>query len=147
MECTFRYASINDLEALLNLNKILLIDQWTKEKFQQIFQLDIPILIAINNSKTIVGCIIYIFCIEEVRILYCVINKKYRRKGIGSKLIIKTLIEAQNNEMKYALLETRITNLPAIQIYTKLGFRIINMRTNYYTDSIIEDAYIMEIKL
>ena len=38
-------------------------------------------------------------------------------------------------------LEVRVDNLPAINLYNKLGFREINRRKNYYGDV---DALVME---
>ena len=143
----FRRATIDDLDILLELNNTLTIDTWAMEKFQQAFEYEIPILLIANSLNVTVGCIIYLFCLDEVRIIYCVVNQTFRNKGLGTKLVNEVLLEARKSNARYVLLETRTTNFPALSLYTKLGFRIIHIRQDYYTHLINEDAYLMEYEL
>jgi len=42
-------------------------------------------------------------------------------------------------------LEVRVSNTPAINLYSKLGFMIVKIMKGYYADG--EDAYVMARKL
>lgn len=63
---------------------------------------------------------------------------EFQNKGIGSKLL-------QFIGNKNLILEVRKSNLNAIELYKKAGFKIISTRKNYYSNP-IEDALIMERK-
>jgi len=53
---------------------------------------------------------------------YVCVDKDYRRKGIGSKLI-KKCIETAKKENKNLLLTVNIDNNQALNLYNKFGFR------------------------
>jgi len=46
---------------------------------------------------------------------------------------------------KQCFLEVRVTNMPAINLYRKLGFQITKTIKSYYMDG--EDAYVMSREL
>jgi ribosomal-protein-alanine N-acetyltransferase len=72
--------------------------------------------------------------------------KDYRRLGIGSALLENT-INAMRNVYKTAslYLEVRVSNIPAIILYEKYGFRKARVIKQYYRDG--EDAYVMVLRL
>ena len=65
-------------------------------------------------------------------------NEKYRRKGYARK-ILEYIIN--NNIDKKIMLEVNENNVPAINLYSSLGFKTISKRKNYYKS---ETALIME---
>ena len=50
--------------------------------------------------------------------------------------------DCYENEVKYLTLEVRVSNEPAIGLYTKYGFNSLGTRKGYYQDN-NEDALIM----
>jgi ribosomal-protein-alanine N-acetyltransferase len=58
---------------------------------------------------------------------------------------LDNLITELKEKIKWITLEVRKSNTPAIKLYQKFDFSIINTRKNYYEN---EDAYLMgrEIK-
>ena len=75
---------------------------------------------------------------EHLDITEVFIEEELRRKGYAFK-ILNYIIE-KNSNMKI-MLEVREDNIPAINLYKKLGFKKINERKNYYKD---KTAIIME---
>ncbi len=65
-----------------------------------------------------------------------------RRIGVGYNMLLRAL-----RALKYhynaseVYLEVRVSNEPAISLYRKLGFTVVNIVKKYYHDG--EDAYIM----
>ena len=53
-----------------------------------------------------------------------VVKKQYRGKGIAKSMIQKVIDDCKNRNFKSIRLEVHKTNYAAIQLYTKLGFRI-----------------------
>ncbi|MFP8893627.1 GNAT family N-acetyltransferase [Chryseobacterium sp. EZn1] len=67
------------------------------------------------------------FYIENI-----LVNEKYRRQGIGIKLIKSAIKEARKLNSRVIELETQNTNYPAIQFYRRMGFNITGLNTRFY---------------
>ncbi len=80
--------------------------------------------------------------LEESHITNIAVKKKYRRIGIGKKMIKILLDTARELDVKSVTLEVRESNVAAIGLYEKAGFFKANRRKKYYTDN-FEDAIIM----
>ncbi len=84
---------------------------------------------------------------DEYEILALATNKKYRRKGVATDLLVCLLQSAKKDKIKKIFLEVSVKNLSAIKMYKKFGFYKAGERKNYYkTSEEMRDAYIM-IKL
>lgn len=55
------------------------------------------------------------------------IYHSYRRKGWGSKLILALCQAAKNQGLKSVHLKVKIENTAAIALYSKLGFRVVEV--------------------
>lgn len=86
---------------------------------------------------------------DEGEILSLAVKSKFRRKGIGEKLIKVALNYFSSCGIKNIFLEVAVSNVAAQKLYTKTGFKEIYRRKNYYkhknADS--EDAVVMKIEL
>lgn len=73
------------------------------------------------------------------------VDLEYRRKGIANKLLNTVLnkFKEKNNVNYRVLLKVRVSNLHAIDFYTKNGFVKNNIEKEYYGDG--ENAYNMEL--
>ena len=80
----------------------------------------------INNN--IVGVIVYEDIYNRFEIDYIVVDSKYRRQGIGEKLI-KNIIDLNPDNIT---LEVREDNIAAINLYKKMGFEVVSKREKYY---------------
>ncbi len=82
------------------------------------------------------------FLVRSGHIVSIAVLKDHRRRGLGYALMVyamKSLYEEYNCGETF--LEVRVTNNPAINLYTKLGYRIVKVIHHYYLDG--EDAYVM----
>lgn len=67
---------------------------------------------------------------------------KYRRRGIGEKLIAELIRQLKENQVTCLTLEVRVSNEPAIALYQKMGFKEVGRRPGYYRNP-KEDALIL----
>ncbi len=65
-----------------------------------------------------------------------------KRKKIGEALLNKIIEACYKNEIKYITLEVRESNIAAIKLYEKYGFKSLGTRKGYYQNN-NEDALIM----
>lgn len=74
------------------------------------------------------------------------VSQDFRRQGIGEQLVNSLTEALAEKGVKTLLLEVRISNGPAKQLYQKLGFEIVGKRPRYY-EKPREDALILRKEL
>lgn len=107
-------------------------DAWSEESLGSTFEYDYNHLLIEEKEGRVVGYIIYADIQGDAELLRIAVDKRYRRTGIGNKLMkdmISELVEAGTDRIS---LEVRAHNLPAIALYKKYGFEEIFVRENYY---------------
>ena len=116
-----------ELKKFLLENKISIIDN---DPFSKV-------IIYLEDSK-IVGFLSYSVIYERAEINYIFVLESYRGKKIASKMLnfmIQSCKICDN-----ITLEVRKSNIAAILLYKKLGFKEVATRQNYYND---EDGILM----
>lgn len=98
--------------------------------------------IVAEDGESIVGFILGV--VErayEARILILAVDEDYRQRGIGSELVRLFLERFRRSGVRRVKLEVRVSNVPAIRLYERLGFERKKVLPAYYADG--EDAYLM----
>ncbi|MGN1301023.1 MAG: ribosomal protein S18-alanine N-acetyltransferase [Clostridia bacterium] len=96
-------------------------------------------------NKEIVGFAGVIDTVDQLEITNIVVKKDYRKNGIGNELLTKLITLAKENGKDKITLEVNNTNLAAIKLYEKNGFKNVGFRKKYYNNTY--DANIMTLKL
>ncbi len=92
-----------------------------------------PLLIGI-------GCLWAI--LEEAHIIMLAIHPQFQRQGLGQALLLALLKSAHDRQLERSTLEVRDSNLAAVSLYKKFGFKEAGRRKRYYEDT-GEDALVM----
>lgn len=96
-------------------------------------------------NKEIVGFAGVIDTVDQLEITNIVVRKDFRKKGIGNELLAELIKLAKENDKEKITLEVNNTNLAAIKLYEKNGFKNVGFRKKYYNNTY--DANIMTLKL
>ena len=116
---------------------------WSKESFMNELANELArYYSAFNENGELVG---YAGCwqiLEEVHITNIAVSPDFRRNKIGEKLLKNIIDDCYKNKAKYITLEVRVSNVPAISLYEKFGFKSLGVRKGYYQNN-NEDALIM----
>jgi len=83
---------------------------------------------------------------KEAHITTIAVAKKYRGHRIGEQLLAALIEIAKYNSCKKVVLEVRISNTVAINLYKKYHFRVSKLIRGYYRDN-SEDAVFMVLVL
>ncbi len=83
---------------------------------------------------------------SEAHIVTIATHPRFRRLGLGDRLLIYMISMAQKAGASLITLEVRVSNLAAQELYRKFGFDIVGRRIRYYRDN-NEDAILMTILL
>ena len=83
-----------------------------------------------NLVSFILGDLFNIEKISEYEILIIYVCKDFRKKGLGTKLL--NIIEENNTRLKKIYLEVSKNNSEGISFYTKMKFKEMHTRKNYF---------------
>lgn len=91
----------------------------------------------VDSDKNIIrgfSLVLYNKGTSLARLYSLVVDDKYRRMGIGKKLLKASEKDALKNDCVILRLEVRMDNLGAINLYNKMGYRKFDVYQNYYKD-------------
>jgi len=92
-----------------------------------------------------VGYAVMMPALDEVELLNVSIAAEYQGRGLGSNLLQRMMELARGISMQRMFLEVRPSNVAALALYSKHGFREIGLRRDYYSaGDEREDAIVME---
>lgn len=99
-------------------------------------------LIAADAHDRPVGFLLGVSQIEgEGRILMFAVDRDWRMRGVGQRLMETFLERARGRGMHRATLEVRVSNATAIRFYTRFRFSVTDLLRGYYSDG--ENGYQM----
>lgn len=152
---TVREFRPEDLESVIMINKVCLPENYSPDFFMEHHWENPRIFLVAQVGDKIVGynmCRIE-FGISNIRrdfakkghVISIAVLEGYRGIGIGRKLMEEGMKNVRESGASEIYLEVRQSNLPAIQLYRKLGFRAVRILEGYYRDG--ENAYLMVANL
>ncbi len=131
-----------DVSEVVEIERMSFTAPWSEAAFLG----EILKLYSLTRVAALRGKIIGYICVEHImdegHILNLAVHPDFRRRSIGTKLLEEVMDELKKNDCRYLYLEVRVSNLGARKFYERSGFRVVNIRRNYYT-SPIEDAALM----
>jgi len=129
-----------DIEDVFLLEQRIFEDEWSLQSFySELENPEVSIPLVVEEDKQIIGYAIVWYYADELHISNFAISPEYRRRGLGRRLLnyIMNLV----SDYKFAYLEVRMSNRPAIALYEQYGFEPLYVRERYYRNG--EDAVIM----
>ena len=130
-----------DLPAVLAIEESSFRSPWTRASFLHELRSPHSQLTVAEQQGAIVGYLCCWYVADEVQILDIAVHPGARHQGIGERLLRHALGVGRRRGAQLANLEVRRSNLPALALYQKFGFREEAVRHRYYADG--EDALLM----
>ncbi len=95
-----------------------------------------------NADNRIAGYLFFRVIADEMQIMRIAVAPAWRRQGLAGLMLGMGLQKALEAGAAACFLEVRESNIPAMALYTGLGFRRIGQRPGYYPET-GEDALIL----
>lgn len=136
--------SADYIEQVHSIERLSHSNPWSQQLLVDEFNNKLSLrLCLIDSAGTLVAYIFNHLIEDELHILNLSVSPKLRRLGIGRHLLEQSLHFSKRHGAKRALLEVRPSNVAAVGLYRKLGFKIVAKRKAYYRDN-KEDALMLE---
>ncbi len=120
--------------------------KWAKKEFYSFISNQDNIFIISHPNP--VGYLKAIVTKDEIEIISILIDKKFRKAGIGKSLLNRLLNIALEKKIQNVFLEVSVENQIAINLYKKFKFIKVGKRKNYYfQNGKYIDADIMKLVL
>lgn len=158
MQTTFKIRQFKpaDLERVMHINRTCLPENYSSFFFTDLHERFPATFVVAEENGKLVG---YAMCriergipsskiiglTKKGHLISIAVLPEYQRRGVGYALMREIMQAMLLYEATECLLEVRVSNTAAVNLYKKLGFEIARTKRGYYADG--EDAYLMSRKL
>jgi len=140
---TLRRLELDDLDAIERIEQASYPTPWSRSMFAgELAKPSSLSLGAVDETGALVGYLVLSRYVDAWHVMNVAVAPERRREGIASALLQHLLAETRGDAQRGYTLEVRVSNVGAISLYERFGFRPKGVRRGYYTDN-REDALIM----
>lgn len=132
-----------DVEAVFLLEQACFSDPWSRKSIRGTLREENSFLVVAEYNKNIVGYLNSTFFFDELNLNRIAVSPDFRKGKIGTSLIQNMIDFCKNTQIKRIMLEVRISNIPAQNLYKKFGFKSLGERKGLYQNP-TESGIIME---
>jgi len=118
-------------------------DAWSESSLRKELTNKLSRRFVLVEGDRVIGYALFWVVGEEATLMTFAVKKELRGRGYGEYLMREALRRLSG--VKKVFLDVRKSNLKAIRLYRKLGFKLLKERPSYYSDG--ENALLMELKL
>jgi ribosomal-protein-alanine N-acetyltransferase len=130
-----RTTDSDDLDGVAALEAASFTNPWTREMLEKdILRSEVAHIFVLRGAGRRVAAFCTCWIVyDELHINSIAVDPELRGRGLATRLMHAVLAEAQRRGAHRATLEVRESNTPARRLYEKLGFSVVAVRANYYT--------------
>jgi len=147
-EVSFDAMQADQLAAVLAVERQAYAHPWSQGNFQDALQSGYQAQI-LRGGHTLLGYFIAMKGVDEVHLLNLTVAPEHQRQGWAHVMLDALALWSRGQGAQWLWLEVRQSNLRAIQVYERHGYRRVGERKNYYPDTPQrrENAVVMSLKL
>jgi len=140
---SLRRLELGDLDEIERIERASYPTPWSRAMFaSELAKPSSVSLGAIDDVGALVGYLVLSRYVDAWHVMNVAVAPERRREGIASALLRQLLDQTRGDAKRGYTLEVRVSNVGAISLYERFGFRPKGVRRGYYTDN-REDALIM----
>lgn len=133
--------SKNDLDQLVNISlEQFKNESWSKEQYSEAYNDNNYVFFGCFDNEKLLSFLVANESTDDVNVLMLATSENNKNNGYA-KSLIKYLQSYVKKQSKTLSLEVKENNSPAINLYTKLEFKVVYVRKHYYKDG--QNAIIM----
>ena len=133
------------LDQVAEIERLCFSDPWSRRMLSEHLENECAAtIVAQGEDGTVLGYAELSVILDEGCLEKIAVDPKFRRQRVAEELLSVFLRFGRAN-LAFLTLEVRESNVPAIALYEKLGFRQVGRRKNYYAE-VHEDAILMTVE-
>lgn len=131
---------------LVSLEQQCFAQPWTVEQYHRFTGLEHFKVLGVFEGGELRSYISFYFMPEEAEIINLGVRPDCRKRGMAASLVASALELCRKSGLRSVFLEVRPSNIAALNLYQRFGFKEIGVRKNYYPDN-LEDALVLRLDL
>ena len=135
----------NDLKRVYEIENMSFDQSYGINMFQQLYEMGVGFLVAEDNGYVVGYVIFWLKYENQGHIISIAVDKNYRRRNVGTRLLVKAISILSLLKLNTIYLEVRENNSGAVEFYKTSGFKIDRVVPGYYGDG--DGAVIMYLSL
>ncbi len=145
-EIIFREMTLADIKTVAEIDEICFDeDGWDEDFFLEELRDEHSDYIVGEIEGKIIACAGIKIYLDEAEGMTIAVLPEFQGRGIGKKILSEIIKIAKRRGAKSMIFEVRVSNVPALHIYQKFGFKIVGRIKRYYMSG--EDALTMSANL
>ena len=145
-EIIFREMTLADIKTVAEIDEICFDeDGWDEDFFLEELRDEHSDYIVGEIEGKIIACAGIKIYLDEAEGMTIAVLPEFQGRGIGKKILTEIIKIAKRRGAKSMIFEVRVSNVPALHIYQKFGFKIVGRIKRYYMSG--EDALTMSANL
>ena len=139
---SIREMKVDDLKRIVELEKDLFLSPWNEEDFiHELKENPMAGYYILEKENQIIVYIGLWILDDQCQITTIATDQHSQGQGCASQLMEYALEKSEELHYQNVNLEVRVSNVKAIALYQKFGFKNVAVRKRYYSNG--EDAYLM----
>ena len=129
---------VSDLDEVMVIEKYSFPTPWSR----RLYEMDITrnprsrfYVARLRENRELVGYIGSWLAADECHVGTIATKREYRGIGLARALLAHTATVVHQEGCEYIILEVRVNNLQAVNLYRTLGFEHVGRRPGYYIDT------------
>lgn len=145
----FERMQVTDVQEVMAIEEVIYPHPWTKANFLDSLRCGYQAWVVRDSARGLLGYFLVMIAVDEAHLLNISVRADGQGKGVGQILLKHVVDLARQHKMTSILLEVRPSNLRALEVYRRYGFKQIGRRKGYYpaANSQREDAIVMAFPL
>ncbi|MCX7830470.1 MAG: ribosomal protein S18-alanine N-acetyltransferase [Acidobacteria bacterium] len=141
----FRRMDESDLQEISRIENETFKDPWPLEALKyELAENPFCHSFSLEKEKKIIGYAFLHVYDDFSHLVNIALDKNFRGRGLGEYFLKQVIKISEMNNCERMVLEVREGNIPAVNLYLKVGFKVIRKQKKYYHDG--EDALIMSLE-
>ncbi len=130
---TMRYARMlaQDLDEVVRVEADVYTHPWTKGNFADALAAGNHAWVVREDGELVAYCIV-MMAPDDAHLLNISVAARAQHRGVGRELLEWVAEQARAMSVPSVLLEVRVSNARALQMYERAGYRRIGVRRGYY---------------
>jgi len=120
-----------ELAQVVQIERTIYTHPWTRGNFADAVRAGYQCR-TLRLGRELIGYFVLMVAAGEAHLLNLSISAAHQRRGHGSALLRQALAMAREGQAASLFLEVRPSNLAAIALYARFGFKRIALRRGYY---------------
>lgn len=133
---------------LKNLDQIFFPTPWSNESWDKLFySVGKRLLLLAKQDQKLLGFALFDIVDADsfAHLLKIIIVPEQRQKGLGFSLLLEAISTLKKMGIKTFFLEVEETNLAAVALYKRAGFKLIHQKKQFYSNG--ASALIMTLEV